>query len=113
MSTPNVNNYPGNGAYTQAQLAAFINESPTNYISWACNRNPTAVYNWIVSNYAQIFPRQAGGWPASDLGIGTMYRFLVLQYGAVPAAQQAHWLAVLGSELPPTPELPNWTNPKS
>ena len=106
------NNYPGNQLYTKAELAAFINTSGSNYISWACARNPAAVYNYILRNYP-MFGRMGNGQWTTDDGIYQMYDFLCTEYTALPAAQQPHWLLVLGSTLPKTPQLKNWANPKN
>lgn len=107
----NVNNYPGSFVYTLAELAQFINQSPDNYISYWCNRNPTAVYNYLIRNYP-MFGRYSNNMQATPDGITQMYDFLVKQFNILPAEQRAHWLAVLGHSMPDAGELINWTTPK-
>jgi hypothetical protein len=105
-----VNNYPGSRIYTTAQLAAFINNAPEHLISYATNRNPSAVYEYIKRNYPQ-FGRLANGMQATDDGISQMYSYLVTQFNAVPAAARRHWVQEFAKSIPKPAEKTNWTTP--
>jgi len=100
-----------NASFTTAELAAFVNESSDNAISFCIQRNPTTVYKYIKQNYGQDFPNMANGMEATGPTLLSMFGFLQRKYANLNEAQQQHWLWTLLHSLPDQPQVTNWTTP--
>lgn len=107
-----VDNKPGDKLYTQQELAAFINASPSNLISFCCVRNPSTVYAWILRNYPMFGRLGNLGW-TTPIGQDNMHDFLLTEYGILSAPEQKEFLAHLGASLPDDPEVDSWATPKN
>lgn len=106
-----VDNNPQAFLYTKAQLAAFINESAANFISFCTVRNPFTVYQFILRNYPAFGRMGNQGWK-TDIWQDNMVDFLNTQYNTLPPDQQKDFLAKLGASLPNDPESDTWASPK-
>ena len=106
-----VNNYPEAYLYTKEQLAAFINESPLNFISFCTVRNPYTVYQFILRNYPAFGRMGNQGW-LTQIWQDNMVDFLNTQYNTLPPDQQKNFLYKLGLSLPNEPETISWASPK-
>lgn len=106
------NLYPDAFVATKTQMVQAI-QVPSVFISYAVNRNPTAMYNFIQANYPNKFGKVGNGQEAQEENITDMYNFLTSRYDALPtAAQKKHFLQSLALSIPGTAELINWTTYK-
>lgn len=104
------NNGSPNASFTKAEIAAFVNASAENAISFAVNRNPTTAYKFIKLNYGSDFPNYATGMETTGSTMNSMYDFLLRQYNNLTTElQQAKWLHALLYSLPNQAQVTNWT----
>lgn len=107
-------NYQGvaNQTYTAAEIANFVNSSGPNAISYAIQRNPTAVYNFIQHNYPSLMTRVKQGGEVTVPVMTTMHDLLEKQYNNLTTdAARVHLIKNLLLALPPAAQLQNWTTP--
>lgn len=105
------NNNIANAILSKKELAAFIAKSADNAISFAVNRNPRTVYQFIKQNYGKDYPNVMSGGETNYSQMESMHRFLLNKYNNLPAAAQPHFLANLLHSLPKQAQLKNWTTP--